>query len=225
MNRLLSKWIAALMCLMCIFPACMCNICAAETVDPAAEVSLILTFRSGKTPIPCAEFSLYRVADAELVPCGEFSGYEGKLGGFDEAEQWDDAAAQLQQFAKDAQAKPLATGKTDSKGELSFSEGMTAGVYLLVSGQTEYNGETYTAKPALLCLPQYEDDAWNYDVRLNVKAGSPATPPGPNPPTPPTDPRLPKTGLLWWPVPALAAMGLLFLVIGVVRRRSYRDET
>ncbi len=32
---------------------------------------------------------------------------------------------------------------------------------------------------------------------------------------------LPQTGQLWWPVPVLAFVGLLFLVIGFVRRKTY----
>jgi len=42
-------------------------------------------------------------------------------------------------------------------------------------------------------------------------------------PTPCCCRKLPQTGVLWWPVPVLAALGLLFIVIGIsVRKR--RDE-
>ena len=43
------------------------------------------------------------------------------------------------------------------------------------------------------------------------------------PPTPPK-PTLPQTGQLWWPVPVLIAAGLLFVVIGLLRRRGAADE-
>ena len=46
----------------------------------------------------------------------------------------------------------------------------------------------------------------------------PTTPPQPGKPT------LPQTGQLWWPVPVLIAAGLLFVVIGLVRRRGTIDE-
>ena len=46
----------------------------------------------------------------------------------------------------------------------------------------------------------------------------PTTPPQPDKPT------LPQTGQLWWPVPVLIAAGLLFVVIGLVRRRGTIDE-
>jgi hypothetical protein len=39
----------------------------------------------------------------------------------------------------------------------------------------------------------------------------------------PSDSILPQTGLLWWPVLPLFAIGLLFLVIGLFRRRGRED--
>lgn len=48
--------------------------------------------------------------------------------------------------------------------------------------------------------------------------------PTPAAPTTPTKPTLPQTGQLWWPVPVLIAAGLLFIVIGLVRRRGTKDE-
>lgn len=44
-------------------------------------------------------------------------------------------------------------------------------------------------------------------------------------PTQPDNPTLPQTGQLWWPVPVLIAAGLLFVVIGLVRRRGTSHET
>lgn len=46
----------------------------------------------------------------------------------------------------------------------------------------------------------------------------------PDKPTTPTKPTLPQTGQLWWPVPVLIAAGLLFVVIGLLRRRGAADE-
>ncbi|MGM9660454.1 MAG: Cna B-type domain-containing protein [Faecousia sp.] len=43
-------------------------------------------------------------------------------------------------------------------------------------------------------------------------------------PTQPGKPTLPQTGQLWWPVPVLIATGLLFVVIGLIRRRGAGDE-
>ncbi len=46
----------------------------------------------------------------------------------------------------------------------------------------------------------------------------------PTTPTQPGKPSLPQTGQLWWPVPVLIAAGLLFVVIGLLRRRGITDE-
>ena len=53
---------------------------------------------------------------------------------------------------------------------------------------------------------------------------TPTTPSAPDNPTTPSKPKLPQTGQLWWPVPVLAAAGLLFVVIGLIRRRGMPDE-
>lgn len=46
----------------------------------------------------------------------------------------------------------------------------------------------------------------------------------PDEPATPDEPILPLTGQLWWPVPVLLAAGLLFIVIGLIRRRGVADE-
>ena len=46
----------------------------------------------------------------------------------------------------------------------------------------------------------------------------------PGTPVEPGKPILPQTGQLWWPVPVLLAAGLLFVVIGLIRRRGARHE-
>lgn len=44
-----------------------------------------------------------------------------------------------------------------------------------------------------------------------------------NPPATTKPPILPQTGVMWWPVPILACAGILFLVLGIVRRRSSEE--
>ena len=50
------------------------------------------------------------------------------------------------------------------------------------------------------------------------------TPGGKTPTTPGGSSKLPQTGQLWWPVPVLLSMGLLFILIGLIRRRGYKNE-
>ena len=51
-----------------------------------------------------------------------------------------------------------------------------------------------------------------------------STPPEPSTPDQPSDPKLPQTGQLWWPVPMLIVAGLLFIAIGLIRRRGSSNE-
>lgn len=54
-------------------------------------------------------------------------------------------------------------------------------------------------------------------VTNTIDANAPVdTPPGPE--------KLPQTGQLWWPVPVLITVGLVFIIAGVLRRREMSDE-
>lgn len=61
-------------------------------------------------------------------------------------------------------------------------------------------------------------------VVTNTYDPTPTTPSTPNTPTFPGKPTLPQTGQLWWPVPVMIAVGLLFVIIGLIRRRGLTDE-
>lgn len=63
---------------------------------------------------------------------------------------------------------------------------------------------------------EYPDDP-------DIPAGpdDPNVPDDPSSPEKPSEPELPQTGMLWWPVPVLAAAGLVCLLIGLVRRQQY----
>lgn len=86
--------------------------------------------------------------------------------------------------------------------------------------------------------PQWD---WNWDGNyINIYVTNhkkppytpPTTPPsggGPTPtpsPTPPPNypPVLPQTGLLWWPVPVLAMVGMLLFAMGWARRRRNEEN-
>ena len=57
-----------------------------------------------------------------------------------------------------------------------------------------------------------------------VITNTPDVPEEPTEPTEPKEPELPQTGMLWWPVPLLAAFGLLLVAAGVILRRGSRHE-
>lgn len=56
------------------------------------------------------------------------------------------------------------------------------------------------------------------------KPASPSSSPSPANPSNPSSPTLPNTGQLWWPIPLLIAVGLLFVIIGLIRRRGAGSE-
>ena len=67
--------------------------------------------------------------------------------------------------------------------------------------------------------------------KLTNEYNPPSEPPSepsepPSEPTKPTEPpKLPQTGQLWWPVPIMFLSGIMFVAIGIVRRREeyYED--
>lgn len=62
----------------------------------------------------------------------------------------------------------------------------------------------------------------SYNIYVITNTG-PDTPDEPTTPQP-DEPKLPQTGMLWWPVTALAALGLFCIVAGCLIRRGEPDE-
>lgn len=77
--------------------------------------------------------------------------------------------------------------------------------------------------------PDHPDNPDNPDHPENPDSpGEPSHPNQPGSPDVPDIPeapetRLPQTGMLWWPVPMLAAAGLLLILLGLLRNRSEND--
>ena len=57
-------------------------------------------------------------------------------------------------------------------------------------------------------------------VVTNTPIQPPENPPVTPPVNPPKTPTLPQTGALWWPVPVLAAAGLLLIAAGAGKKRK-----
>ncbi len=225
MKKQLIRLSVLSICLIFAMASFSAGVYAIDPIDLQADVSLSVSFRSGETAIPNAEFSVYQVADidefAAPTLAESFSAFSGELNG-STASEWDAVAQKLATFANDQKIQPSASGKTDSKGVASFSDGLTPGFYLVTCADTKYNDFTYTARPALVCLPNRDNsENWCYDVQMNAKAGEPKPNPKPPKPVPPT---LPQTGLLWWPVPVLLFCGLLFVIFGLMRRKTSKNE-
>ena len=111
-----------------------------------------------------------------------------------------------------AQRKKLAgvTQQADAEGRILFKD-LEAGLYLL-SQQTAAEGY-YPVSPFLVTLPQRTDDGWAWQADAKPKTQMKEKP-GTVPPPKPEEPKLPQTGQLNWPVPLLAAVGMLLFGSG-----------
>lgn len=69
-----------------------------------------------------------------------------------------------------------------------------------------------------------DPDQPSTDIPDDDTPRAPATPDKPNKTTTTKKDKLPQTGALWWPVPVLAAGGLLCLILGVVTKKGNEDE-
>lgn len=224
MKKRIYRMIVLTICLACLLSSMGTAAMAAGRIDFDEGVSLTIHFFVNKTGIPGVPISVYRVADidewGEFTPYGSFKGYNGKINGWRTAGEWDTLAGKLAAFASQKRLVALSKSKTNEDGSLTLIDQMDQGLYLVVFGETKYNGVSYTAKSFLVSLPDYDEyeDEWVYDVVVNAKTGVVPTP------TPTAPPYLPQTGQLWWPVPALLCGGLFLLLVGVVKRRSRNDE-
>ena len=161
----------ALLCLLSIFAQ------AAGSIDLKKAPALTLSYRSGRTPLSDAKFSLYTVADAdetgELTVRPDFDAFDLDIQGRND-DKWRSMAVTLESFVLRKELKPTDSGRTDKNGTLTFpSKGktLTAGLYLVIGERHEQDGYYYDAEPFLVMLPAQDLDKneWVYDVTASVK--------------------------------------------------------
>ena len=220
------------------------DVLAAGSIDLGREVQLTISYKDGETPLAGAEFQIYLVAKVdpygELTKEEKFEEFDVNIRGKND-EEWRALAVTLEEYVLRGTMAPTDAGMTDANGKISFSEAetkLTPGLYLVTGKRHEQKGYSYEASPFMVMLPAMDmkENEWMYEVTADAKFGLEEIPPGPdtdetpNPPVVPSNPqtpgnsKLPQTGQLWWPVPMLLAAGLLFIVIGLIRRRGAMDE-
>ena len=132
------------------------------------------------------------------------------------------AMTSLTDFLAKSDIKALKT-EVISNGAVKFPD-LGSGLYLIKLTKASDNG--YSFVPFLISLP---DSDGKYEIVGAPKPGvvPPTTPDNPSNNTPNKTPtstktgdKLPQTGQLWWPVPMMAAAGLILLTAGVKRRKS-----
>lgn len=246
MNRDLHRRMAAALAILLTTLLVLC----APALAVAPTGSLTLTASYGATPLVGAPFKLYLVAEhdeaSNFALCGEFAGSSVDLSDLSTAGKLAQAALDLERWAGEKEIAPLAQQNTDSSGSVYFPS-LAQGLYL-VGGVTHQQGShRYQSAPCLISLPSWDGSTgvWELNVtafpkfeRSGTSGGDPTptptepdtpTPPDPveppdTPTTPPVGPeKLPQTGQLKWPVPVLAALGMLLLLAGSILMRRERD--
>ena len=107
--------------------------------------------------------------------------------------------------------------ETDANGQVSF-DGLEVGLYLVMQDARGEGENRYFLSPFLISIPyRNADGSLAYDITADAKPIGVYKEQVPPPPAP-TPKKIPQTGQLWWPVAMLGAAGVLFVVMGMVRR-------
>ena len=140
----------------------------------AADGTLTLICKEQDIVLPDMEWKLYRVGDydanGELLLDGDFADYpvSGKL---DTTAAVQDAADTLANLAAVDAITPLAAGKTDANGTVSFAP-LEMGVYLIMGKPVVVGEKRYIPAPALLHLTTEEGSTtfnWNAYPKFTVR--------------------------------------------------------
>ena len=202
---------------------------AAETIDLDRTGFLSLNIHYEGKPVQGGDVRLYYVAGIEVR-----DGYHYKLVDKLQGNDFDlenisdpDLAVKMQEAVEKAGIEGTLK-EFDENGFVKF-ENLPLGLYLVVQETAAKGFEKLN--PVLVSIPMYEDGTYVYDVdaspKLTLKKtgdDSSVPPKESSVPNPPTPKHLPQTGQLNWPVPVLAALGILFLLIGVILLRVRRKN-
>ena len=107
----------------------------------------------------------------------------------------------------------------DSGGTVKFTN-LEVGLYLVMQAKRGTDDHQYVIAPFLISIPNKNPDGkWLYDVNAQSKPIGIAWIPPESPDEPSKPKKLPQTGQLWWPVMALGAAGMAFIIAGTAMKR------
>lgn len=230
----ITAFAAIVLALAALFPV---HAAAAGAIETERPVSLTISHSYNGQKLKNVTFKLYQVADVnacgELDVLPEFSAYAAEL---DIRGKNDDAWREITQKLED----DILAGKikgikpiqlvTDKEGvaKSSGDAPLKQGLYLILSTSTKVSSSVYSTAPFMVMLPNQglEKNEWVYELAINTKPGiKQESKPG-NPGSGKPSGKLPQTGQLNWPVPVLAAGGLLLMIVGyLLQREKKRHET
>lgn len=208
----MRKAISLLVCLMLLLSLSM-TAYAHEVPDESRKGSIEVAMTYQGKAVPGGTLTFYRVGaiheedgNYSFVPTGDFA----DCGESFEDLQSPTLAEDLAKIAAKAEGTKVTIGK-DGKAK---AENLELGLYLVV--QTKEADGYNAVNPFLVSLPKVENGAYVYDVDATPKMGelTPAPTEETKETNKPSDSKLPQTGQLNWPVPVLAAAGLVLFAIG-----------
>ena len=189
------------------------------------QAQLVVFCKTEDRAIAHARVSLYligAVEDSTLVPEAPYNEVSMPIVKASSAPAEIAAAADaLQAYINEKKIAPAATADTDAQGKAQF-DALPIGAYLVLADFSETaDAKDASALPALVfVLPKTAEDPDPTEVILKIEKPPETT----TVPTTRQPPELPYTGQLWWPVPALAAAGAIFIACGI-RARRQKQET
>ena len=208
--RRLLALAAALFCLAAASGA----VLAIGTADTEAPCSLTVSCIYNGTPVEGMALRLYRVADISpsgtYTLTGAYSGSGVPLDALGDAAHHRETVSALARFIGENALLPDAETLTDAEGN-AVAGSLHTGLYLLCADTLPVPGGEYACESALLSLPGRDEaeENWLYAQTVFPKLSYTAVKPTPDPGD------LPDTGMLQWPVPALALAGVALLAAGL----------
>lgn len=155
---------------------------AAEAPDFSQTASLTLGYGINGSAVNGIPVTLYRVADIEngedgitFKLSGSFREYAIELNDLRTTEEWDALAQTLAAYAIADAVAPNGSGESSVDGSLTF-DSLSCGMYLAVSEKAETENGIAVFSPALISLPDRdEQNEWKYSVEVYPK-GTVTTP-------------------------------------------------
>ena len=208
---------------------------ASEPIETEKTGSLTIENFYGEQALTGVSFSMYRVAEVSengwftLLFAYEKSGAD--VNNLTKAEDSRVAAEKLTAWVQTQKLPPDARQSTDQKGSASVS-GLKTGLYLVIGEKAQIGNKVYTCSPSLVSIPEGnpETGGWDYAVTIEpkntvkpVQSSEPTTPnkkPTPSNPSNKPNKNLPNTGVLQWPIPTLAGIGVSCMFLGWWMRRK-----
>lgn len=204
---------------LCLLFAVSMPVFARQMPDSSETCSVSITMSYDGAGVPGGTLTLYRVGSAveengnySYVSAGDFAECDADFSDLSAADLVNDLAA----YAESENLNGT-TMEIDRAGKAVFSD-LEPGLYLIVQNRAADGYEALS--PFLVSLPVYENGSYVYDADASPKVELRQKTKTEAPPSTPSSPTLPQTGQLNWPVPVLAALGLLLFACGWVMKRQ-----